>query len=261
VRRIHLYVEVLRRAFADRNGLIADPAFVRVPVGRLTDRRYVQKRMADIDPKQATPSRRVGPGVSPAEPVHTTHFSVVDLNGMAVANTYTLNGDFGARVQIEGTGVTLNYEMDDFTAQVGAPNQFGLVQGAQNAVMPGKRMLSSMSPTILVANGKLRAVLGSPGGPTIISTVAQIAMQLVDHDRTLEHAVGAVRIHHQWLPDQVYYEPGLPEATIVGLSNLGHELVQDGNIGHANCIEVDPESGLVRAVADVARYGGKAVAY
>jgi len=259
--RMHLYVEVLRRAFADRNRLIADPAFVSVPVAELMTRNYVSKRMADIDRSRATPSDHIEAGVPRDEPAHTTHFSIVDEAGTAVANTYTLNGDFGARVQIPGTGVTLNNEMDDFTAQVGAPNQFGLIQGEQNAIQPRKRMLSSMSPTIIAKQGKLRAIVGSPGGPTIISTVAQVVMQLVDTERSLDEAVRAPRLHHQWFPDQVWYEPSVSSELVSGLRALGHGVGSDGPIGHANCIEVDPRTGVVRAVADVFRYGGSAAAY
>jgi gamma-glutamyltranspeptidase / glutathione hydrolase len=261
VPRMHLFVEVLRRSFADRNRLIGDPDFVKVPLEELLNVDYVAQRMANIDPARATPSSEIAAGVPLQEHKHTTHFSVVDASGMAVSNTYTLNGDFGAKVQITGTGVTLNNEMDDFTAAVGAPNQFGLIQGPQNSIQPGKRMLSSMSPTIIVKAGKLRAVIGSPGGPTIITTVAQIALQLIDTGRSLEQAVNAVRIHHQWLPDQIWYEPELPAASVQGLAALGHHLINEGSIGHANCIEVDPATGVRRAVADVARDGGKAVAY
>jgi len=261
VERIHLYVEALRRGFADRNSLIGDPAFVKVPLERLLDTTYVAKRMADIDPKHATPSSQVGSGIPIPEKPHTTHFSVVDKDRLAVANTFTLNGEFGAGVQIPGTGVTLNNEMDDFTAKVGAPNMFGLVQGPQNAIAPGKRMLSSMSPTIVVKDGELRAVVGSPGGPTIITTVAQILLQLIDHGRSLEQAVGAVRIHHQWLPDQILHEPALPEATATALQGLGHKLKTWDHIGDANCIELDPKTKKLIAVADVKRDGGKAAAY
>ena len=259
--RIHLYVESLRRTYADRNELIGDPDFVKIPLGELLDTRYVAKRMAGIDPKHATPSSEIKAGLQLKESEHTTHFSVVDASGMAVANTYTLNGGFGAKVVVPGTGVILNNEMDDFTSKVGAPNMFGLVQGPQNGIEPGKRMLSSMTPTIIVKDGKLRAVVGSPGGPTITTTVAQIVMQLIDHNRSLQQAVAAPRVHHQWLPDQIWHESSLPATTVTELQALGHKLVGRDRIGHANCIEIDPKSSALTAVADVRRDGGKASAY
>lgn len=259
--RAHLFAEILRRTFADRNQLLGDPAFVEMPLATLLSEEYAAARMASIDMVRATPSKDVRPGAAPAESRHTTHFSVVDRQGMAVSNTYTLNTNFGALVQIPGTGITLNNEMDDFTAKPGTPNAFGLVQGAQNAVAPGKRMLSSMSPTIVERDGKLRAVLGSPGGPTIITTVAQVLMQLVDHGRTLSQAVSAPRMHHQWLPDEVWLEPGVPAAVREGLRARGHHLEEAPVIGHANCIAVDPETGALDAVADVTRGGGGAAAF
>jgi gamma-glutamyltranspeptidase/glutathione hydrolase len=259
--RMHLYVEALRRIYADRNLLLGDPDFVDIPMQTLLDVSYMQKRMADIDPARATPSSEIRAGVELRESTQTTHFSVVDTSRMAVANTYTLNGGFGAKVQIPGTGVTLNNEMDDFTAKVGSPNMFGLVQGPQNSVAPGKRMLSSMTPTIVVKDGALRAVAGSPGGPTITTTVAQILLQVIDHGRTISEAVRAPRMHHQWLPDAITTEPELDPADKAALEQRGHQMrVWDG-IGHANCIEIEPATGGVRAVADVARGGGKAVAY
>jgi len=261
VDRIHLYVEALRRIFADSTQLLGDPGFVTLPLATLLDAGYIPKRMADIDPARATPSSAIRAGVAPAEHLQTTHFSVIDRHGMAVANTFTLNDDFGAKVQIPGTGVTLNDEMDDFTAKPGAPNLFGLVMGAQNAIQPGKRMLSSMTPTIVVKDGKVRAIVGSPGGPTIITTVAQIVLQLIDHGRPLVDAVGAVRIHHQWLPDEIVYEEGLSEATVAALRARGHVLRSRRSIGFANCIEVDPRTGTITAVADVKRDGGRASAY
>src|SRR5688572_8079464 len=261
VERIHYYVEALRRTYADRNQLIGDPAFVNVPMQELLDTGYIGKRMATIDPKHATPSSEVGAGVQLKESEHTTHFSVVDGSGLAVANTYTLNGGFGAKLIVPGTGVILNNEMDDFTSKVGSPNMFGLVQGPQNAIAPGKRMLSSMTPTIITKDGKLRAVVGSPGGPTITTTVAQIVMQLVDHGRSLEQAVSATRIHHQWLPDQIWHEDSLPKETSDALAAMGHKLQSRSRIGHANCIEIDPKSAAFVAVADVERDGGKASAY
>jgi gamma-glutamyltranspeptidase/glutathione hydrolase len=259
--RMHLYVEALRRIYADRNLLLGDPDFVDMPMRTLLDVSYMEKRMADIAPAKATPSTEIRAGVELGESTQTTHFSVVDTGRMAVANTYTLNGGFGAKVQIPGTGVTLNNEMDDFTAKVGAPNMFGLVQGPQNSIAPGKRMLSSMTPTIVVKDGKLRAVLGSPGGPTITTTVAQILMQVIDHGRTISQAVRAPRMHHQWLPDSILAESAIDPADKAALEQRGHQFRTWDGIGHANCIEIEPETGGVRAVADVARGGGKAVAY
>ncbi len=262
VERIHYYVEIARRAFADRNRWLGDPDFVDVPLAELLDPARTARRLADIDPEHASASSQIHGGDVRVESKHTTHFSVVDASGMAVANTFTLNTNFGALVQIPATGITLNNEMDDFTAKPGAPNLFELVQSAQNAIEPGKRMSSSMSPTIVLAKGKLRAVLGSPGGSTIPTTVAQILLQLIDHGRSLRDAVAAPRIHHQWLPDEIWYEPGVPAPTLGGLRRLGHALATDDEpIGHANCIEVDPASGQLRAVADVPRGGGGALAY
>jgi gamma-glutamyltranspeptidase/glutathione hydrolase len=232
-----------------------------VPMQQLLDIGYIGQRMANIDPKRATPSSEVGAGVQLKESEQTTHFSVVDGSGLAVANTYTLNGGFGAKLIVPGTGVILNNEMDDFTSKVGSPNMFGLVQGPQNAIAPGKRMLSSMTPTIITKDGKLRAVVGSPGGPTITTTVAQIVMQLVDHGRSLEQAVSSTRIHHQWLPDQIWHEDSMPKETSDALAAMGHKLQGRSRIGHANCIEVDPKSAAFVAVADVVRDGGKASAY
>jgi gamma-glutamyltranspeptidase/glutathione hydrolase len=261
VERIHLYVEALRRTYADRNQLVGDPDFVKIPMQQLLEVGYMKQRLADVDPKHATPSSQIKAGVELQESEHTTHFSVVDGAGLAVANTYTLNGGFGAKVIVPGTGVIMNNEMDDFTSKVGASNMFGLVQGPQNAIQPGKRMLSSMSPTIIAKGGKLRAVVGSPGGPTITTTVAQIVMQLIDHERSLKDAVAATRIHHQWLPDQIMHEASLPAATVAALAAMGHKLQSRDRIGHANCIEVDPKTAAFVAVADVARDGGKASAY
>ena len=261
VDRIHLYVEALRRIYADSTQLLGDPGFVDIPLTTILDTGYIPKRMADIDRAKATPSSAIKSGVASTEHLETTHFSVVDAAGMAVANTFTLNGGFGAKVQVPGTGVTLNNEMDDFTAKVGAPNMFGLVMGAQNAIQPGKRMLSSMTPTIVVKDGRLRAVIGSPGGPTIITTVAQIVMQLIDHQRPLADAVGAARVHHQWMPDRITYEEALPAATMAMLKDKGHAMRVRAHIGVANCIEVDPKTGALVAVADVKRDGGKAAAW
>jgi gamma-glutamyltranspeptidase/glutathione hydrolase len=186
---------------------------------------------------------------------------VVDEAGNAVANTFTLNTSFGSKVVVPGTGVLLNNEMDDFAVKPGTPNAYGLVQGEQNRVEPGKRMLSSMTPTIVVKDGKLRAVLGSPGGSTISTTVTQLVRALVDYGATLDAAVKASRVHHQWKPDRIVAEPTLPPAIVEGLRARGHKVEEWDSIGHANCVEVDPATGGFRAVADVGRDGGKAVAY
>src|ERR1043165_103117 len=261
VDRIHLYVEALRRIYADRNQLVGDPAFIDVPMKTLLDTSYMAKRMSDVDMKTATPSTKVGAGVARQEKPQTTHFSVVDGKGMAVSLTYTLNGSFGAHLAIPGTGVLLNNQMDDFTSKVGAPNAYGLVQGPQNAIAPGKRMVSSMSPTIVAKDGALRAVCGSPGGGTIPTTTAQILMQILDYGRTIDRAIASTRIHHQWLPDAIIHEETLDPAIAAGLAAKGPKLISRHAIGHANCIEVDPKSGELRAVADAGRRGGDADAF
>ncbi|HEY8378734.1 MAG TPA: gamma-glutamyltransferase [Nannocystis sp.] len=261
VDEIHLYVEAARRTYADRNFLVGDPAFVQVPLDQLLDPRYLQGRLANVNPEKATPSSKIAAGIASNTSMQTTHYSVVDVMGNAVANTYTLNTSFGSKVVVPGTGVLLNNEMDDFAVKPGTPNTFGLVQGEQNKVEPGKRMLSSMSPTILVKDGKLRAVVGTPGGSTISTTVTQIVRALIDYGATIDQAVKAPRIHHQWMPDKIRLEPGLPPEVIEGLKARGHTVEEWPSIGHANCIEVDPATGGYRAVADVARDGGAAVAY
>lgn len=263
---VHLYVETLRRTYADRNELIGDPAFVDVPMEELLSTEYVAKRLATVDPKRATPSSEVGAGLPlPAESPQTTHFSVVDRAGNAVSNTYTLNGGFGAKLVVPNTGVILNNEMDDFTSKAGSPNMFGLVQGPQNEIEPGKRMLSSMTPTIVEKDGQLRAIIGSPGGPTITTTVAQIVLQIIDYKMTLPEAIASARIHHQWLPDKIRVERRTPASLRESLRAFGHTVEEvrwgAGNIGHANCIEVDPATGGFRAVADTSRDGGAAVAF
>jgi gamma-glutamyltranspeptidase/glutathione hydrolase len=262
VDEVHLYVEACRRAYADRNLLLGDPDFVEIPMQQLLDASYIEKRMADIDPNKATPSTEVGAGVGLSkESGDTTHYSVIDGKGNAVANTYTLNLGFGGRFVIPKVGVLVNNEMDDFAAKPGSANAYGLVQGEQNAIAAGKRMLSSMTPTIVVKAGKVRAIVGSPGGPTITTTVAQIIRALVDYGMPMDEAVASVRIHHQWLPDRITAEETIDPELEKGLRALGHEVRKRSAIGHANCIEVDPTTHGFRAVADVARDGGKAAAY
>ena len=263
VDEVHLYVESARRTYADRNLLLGDPDFVELPMTRLLDVSYVKKRVADIDPNKATPSSQIGAGLAPGKPEgeQTTHFSVIDAAGNAVSNTYTLNLGFGCLFVVPGTGVLLNNEMDDFAVKPGTANAFGLVQGEQNKIEPGKRMLSSMTPTILVKDGELRAVLGTPGGPTITTTVSQLVRALVDYGMTVDAAVASARIHHQWLPDMIWAEDRMSAELEAGLVAKGHQIRKRGSMGHANIIEVDPATKGFRAVADVTRDGGKAVAF
>ncbi len=259
----HLYVEATRRSYADRNTWLGDPDFADIPTDRLIHRDYIAKRMGDIDAKRATPCDSVAAGAMPGESMETTHFSVVDKAGNAVSNTYTLNTNFGSKLVVPGTGVLLNNEMDDFASKPGHPNVYGLVQGSRNRIQPGKRMLSSMSPTIVLKGDALRAVLGTPGGPTITTTVVQLIRALLDYGETLDSAMNAPRIHHQCEPDEIIAEPTIGDELRAGLEALGHRVTTDRwqTIGHAMCIEVDPKTGAYRAVADVSRGGGLAVAY
>jgi gamma-glutamyltranspeptidase/glutathione hydrolase len=260
---IHLFAEAMRRTYADRNALLGDPDFVKMPMDQLLDTSYVRERVGDIDPTKATPSSQIKAGIEPSkqESTQTTHYSVVDKDGNAVATTTTLNTGYGSKYMVPSTGVLLNNEMDDFATKPGSPNVFGLVQGEQNKIEPGKRMLSSMTPTIIAKDGELRAVVGSPGGPTISTTVAQIVRGLLDYGKPLDEVVPALRAHHQWLPDQIWTEESIPADVQAELEKRGHTIKKRGRIGHANCIEVDPKSRGFRAVADTTRAGGKAAAY
>lgn len=263
VEEVHHYVEASKRTYADRNLLLGDPEFVELPMQQLLSTDYVKRRIADIDPKRATPSDQIGAGLPPGkqESHQTTHFSVVDEAGNAVSNTTTLNLGFGARYVIPTTGVLINNEMDDFAVKPGTANVFGLVQGEPNKIEPRKRMLSSMTPTIVLRGDELRAVVGSPGGPTITTTVAQIVRAVVDYDLPMDEAVESVRLHHQWLPDKIWTEERISAELQAGLEALGHEIAKRPAMGHANCIEIDPGTRGFRAVADTSRDGGKAVAY
>ena len=260
--RVHLYAEAWRRAYADRNHYLADPDFIDIPLGRMTSRAYAQERAASISLNAATPSLDVGPGmVAPQDRVNTTHFSVVDELGNAVAVTTTLNSSYGSKVTVDGAGFVLNNEMDDFSAKPGTPNQFGLVQGENNAIAPGKRMLSAMTPTIVLdPEGSLRMVTGTPGGGTIITTVFQTISNVLDYQMNVVEAVSAPRVHHQHLPDQIFYESGgLDAATVRGLEVLGHTVFErQGTSGDVQMILV--EDGLLSAWSDPRR-GGRAVGY
>lgn len=261
--RYHLLVEAMRRTFADRAEWGGDTDFVDVPIGGLTSKAYAEKRRAMIHSERATPSASVKAGqpAALAESPETTHFAVVDKDGNAVANTYTLNGAYGAGVIARQTGVLLNNEMDDFATRPGQPNLFGLIQGARNAVAPGKRPLSSMTPTfVLRKNNTLWFTAGSPGGPTIINTVLQIISNVVDHDMNIGEAVDFARLHHQWLPDEIVFEPlGLSADTQRALGALGHALTKKPrSLGDAQAILVEETTGVLLGASD--KRGSGAVA-
>ena len=236
---VHLMVEAMRHAYLDRNTYLGDPAFVNNPLDRLLSKDYAAAIRSKIDPDRATPSKEVQPGAAPHEKTETTHYSVVDKEGNAVAVTYTINGRFGSNVIAPGTGFFLNDEMDDFTVKPGVPNLFGLVQGTANAIAPGKRPLSSMSPTLVTKDGKIFLVLGSPGGSRIITITLETVMNIVDYGMAPLEAVDAPRIHHQWLPDEVFYEAyGLSPDTIKILAGMGYKLTEQTPWGSAELIEI-----------------------
>jgi gamma-glutamyltranspeptidase/glutathione hydrolase len=262
-RATHLLIEVMRRAFADRATYLGDPDFVSVPVAGLLDKAYIAQRATSIDLARATPSSEIREG-KPAgyESPQTTHYCVVDAQGNAVSNTYTLNLSYGSGVTARRTGILLNNEMDDFASKPGTPNAFGLIQGERNAIAPNKRPLSSMTPTIVAKEGKLFAVVGSPGGPRIINTVLQVMVNLIDHRMNIRQAIEAPRIHHQWMPDRVSQERfALSPDTQSALQTLGHTLADTpSGIGIAHGIVVDP-TGLRTGYADPRWSVGAAIGY
>ena len=234
---IHLTAEAFRRAFYDRTDFMGDPDFSRVPVPQLIDKKYAAAWRESIELNHASPSQdlsrpqfkdleRVASSrpVAIREPENTTHYSVVDSEGNAVAVTTTLNDSFGSRVTADGLGFLLNDEMDDFASKQGVPNTYGLIQGPANAIGPNKRPLSAMAPTIVLNDGKLFLVLGSPGGPTIITTVANVLMGVIDFGLDIQEAVNAPRFHHQWLPDEIAVEDRLSPDTMKVLRSKGHKL-------------------------------------
>lgn len=234
---VHLVTEAMRRAFIDRNHFLGDPDFVQMPLERLLSKEYARTLRAQIDPLHATPTPPTTSGGG--EPMHTTHYSIVDASGNAVAVTTTLNGGFGSGVTVSGAGFLLNNEMDDFTSAPGKPNMFGLIQGEANAIQPGKRMLSAMTPSIVLdKTGSLYMVLGTPGGPTIITTVSQVLLNVIDQKMSLADAVAAPRFHHQALPDIIRSERGgLSEETIQALNAMGHEVDRRGGSGTVAAIQ------------------------
>jgi gamma-glutamyltranspeptidase / glutathione hydrolase len=253
---VRLLVEAMRYAYRDRNTYLGDPAFVSNPLERLLSKDYAAEIRTAIDAGSATPAATLEPAKEKAE---TTHYSVVDSEGNAVAVTYTINGNFGAAVVAPGTGFLLNNEMDDFTVKPGAPNLFGLVQGNANAIAPGKRPLSSMTPTIVEKDGRTVLVLGSPGGPRITTAVLETIANIVDFGMTPAAAVAAPRFHQQWLPDALYYERGgLRPETAEALAARGHKLVEQGPWGAVELIAIDAEGRLV-GVSDPRRPAGAAI--
>lgn len=255
---IHVTVEAFRRAMMDRADFLGDPDFSTIPVAQLTDKKYASAWRETIDPDKASPSMKVkrpefgdldrmaslNERAIGAESSNTTHYSVVDAAGNAVSVTTTLNDTLGSKVTAEGLGFLLNDEMDDFAAKQGVPNAYGLIQGPANAIGAGKRPLSAMTPTIVVKDGKLAYVLGSPGGPRIITTVANILMGVIDYKLDIQQAVGAPRFHHQWLPDSITMEKvGFSPDTISALNQLGHKIDLQGYWSDGECIAIDPKTG------------------
>jgi gamma-glutamyltranspeptidase / glutathione hydrolase len=222
---IHLFAEASKLAYADRSEYLGDPAFVQVPVRGLTSKRYAEQLRAQIDPAKAKPGRDIKPGKpQPFESDQTTHFSVMDREGNAVSCTYTLNFSYGMGMVADGTGILMNNELDDFAAKPGVPNAYGLIGGDANAPGPGKRPLSSMTPTIVLKDGKPLLVTGSPGGSRIITTVLQIVSNVIDHGMNVAEATEAPRVHHQWLPDELRVERGLSADTLRLLQGMGHRI-------------------------------------
>lgn len=250
---LHLEIEVMRRAFADRNRYVGDPGFVTVPVDRLTSAAYADSLRRTISRERATPSAQ-WLGI-PGGGTETTHYSIVDADGNAAALTTTINDNFGNRQVVRGAGFLLNDTMDDFAARPGRPNLFGLVQGEANAVAPGKRPVSSMTPTIVVGrDGRVELIVGSPGGPTIINTVFQVILNVVDHDMTLAEAVYAPRIHHQSLPDSISWEvDGLDPEVRHQLEGMGHRFnTRPGHLGNPSAVGLGT-IGVVEAIRVTAR--------
>ena len=239
---IHLLAEAMKLAYADRAEYLGDPDFVKVPAKGLLSKQYAEQLRAQIDPTRARPASEIKHGQpQPYESDQTTHYSVVDKDGNAIANTYTLNFSYGAGLVAEGTGILLNNEMDDFSAKPGVPNGYGLIGGDANAVQPDKRPLSSMSPTLVFKDGKPFLVTGSPGGSRIITTVTQIISNVIDHGMNVAEATNAVRIHEQWLPEEIRVETGLSADTVKLLEAMGHKVERKATMGSTQSILIQPE--------------------
>lgn len=280
---IHILTEAMRHAYMDRNTYLGDPEFVKNPIDRLVSKSYAEEIRKKIEADKATPSTAVQPGMEPHEKPETTHYSIVDNLGNAVSTTYTVNGRFGSVVIAPGTGFFLNDEMDDFTTKVGEKNLYGLVQGTKNAIAPGKRPLSSMSPSMVTKDGKIFMVLGSPGGSRIITITLQAALNVIDYGMAPQEAVDAPRIHHQWLPDEVYYEQrGVSQDSLNILQKMGYKMVEQtpwgatelimvglpgaagvtsANSGNDSAVSGKVREGYLYGANDVRRPAGAAIGY
>jgi gamma-glutamyltranspeptidase/glutathione hydrolase len=262
---VHVMTEAMRFAYRDRNTYLGDPAFIDNPTARLISPEHAAEIRAQIQPDRATPSSSLQGLATAEEQATTTHYSVVDRLGNAVSVTYTINDSFGAKVIAGNTGFFLNDEMDDFTAKPGVANVFGLVQGEANAVAPGKRPLSSMTPTLVFKGGKPAFVVGTPGGSRIITTVLEVIVNVIDHGMTLQEAIDAPRIHHQWLPDTVAAEPfALSADTVKALTGMGYKVVPLENWGSGNAVEAIgigfPRPGVFYGASDSRAPAGSASA-
>jgi gamma-glutamyltranspeptidase / glutathione hydrolase len=259
VQQSFLMIEAMKRAYADRAFYLGDPDVVQNPVARLISKDYAAKWRASIDPEQATPASAIRAGGIAPEGRNTTHFSVADRFGNAVSNTYTLNFSYGLGLVADGTGILLNNELDDFAAKPEAPNAYGLIGFDANAPGPGKRPLSSMTPTIVLKDGKPFLITGSPGGSRITTAVLQIIVNVIDRGMTVTAAVSAPRLHDQWVPDQVYAEPGVPGDVLAGLQSRGDKIVPQRPFTSANSIMVTPDAFV--GAADPREGGALAVGY
>ncbi|HED0788782.1 gamma-glutamyltransferase [Campylobacter jejuni] len=244
---LHIMAEAMRQAYADRSEYMGDPDFVKIPLDKLTSKEYAKEIYAKIPKDKALPSSKVKPGLGQIHEGHnTTHYSVLDSKGNAVSITYTINASYGSGAAVEGAGFLLNDEMDDFSIKPGVPNLYGLVGGEANAIEPKKRPLSSMSPTIILKDGKVFMVVGSPGGSRIITTVLQVISNVIDHKMDISTAVESPRFHMQWLPDEIRTEPfGIIKDVQNNLEKMGYKITKEPYMGDVNAIMVDPKTGKI----------------
>ena len=257
---VHVLSEAMKLAYADRSEHLGDPDFSSVPTEQLISKQYARHRASRINPGKATPSRYVKPGSPvPVQGANTTHFTVADRFGNVVSNTYTLNFSYGSGLAVPGTGILLNNEMDDFSAKPGAPNAYGLVGGEKNSIAPGKRMLSSMTPTIVLKDEELFLATGSPGGSRIITSVLQVILNMIDHKMNIREATSVPRVHHQWLPDTLYVEKEAGENLAAELQKKGYEVKRIGPIGSTQ--SVTRSNGVFHGAADSRHPGGLAQGY